>query len=197
MFFGMPGSNNDINVLQQSDLFDDIIHGNAPACHYQVNGNDYHMGYFLSDGIYPKWATLIQAPRKPGPMKERHFKMRQESVRKDVERAFGVLQARWHIISQSARSHSVVKLGSIMKCCIIMHNMIVDDERKFRIENWRPERSGQEPVREQRAGHNYLLNLVTQRQTIMDKHGNARLYADLTPHCILQKSIEEVVNIIL
>ena len=69
-----------------------------------------------------------------------------------------------------------------MKCCIIMHNMIVDDERKSGIENWRPERSGQEPIREQRAGHNYLLNLVTQRQAIMDKHGNARLYADLVQH---------------
>ena len=94
LFFGMPVSNNDINVLQQSDLFDDIIHENVPPCHYQVNDNDYHMGYFLSDGIYPKWATLLQAPRKPVHMKECHFKMRQESVRKDVERAFSVLQAR-------------------------------------------------------------------------------------------------------
>ena len=34
MFFGMPGSNNDINILQRSDVFDDIIHGNASACHF-------------------------------------------------------------------------------------------------------------------------------------------------------------------
>ncbi|GKC45129.1 ALP1-like protein isoform X1 [Tanacetum coccineum] len=35
------------------------------------------------------------------------FKRRQESARKDVERAFGVLQGRWHIIAQPTRSWTV------------------------------------------------------------------------------------------
>lgn len=53
----------------------------------------------------------------------------QESVRKDVERAFGVLQARFAIVQGPARLWSQSNLHSIMKACIILHNMIVEDER--------------------------------------------------------------------
>lgn len=53
----------------------------------------------------------------------------QESARKDIERAFGVLQARFNIVREPARSWSVAHLSNIMKTCIILHNMIVEDER--------------------------------------------------------------------
>ncbi|XP_026419073.1 uncharacterized protein LOC113314966 isoform X2 [Papaver somniferum] len=66
-FFGMAGTNNDINVLDRSPLFDDIINGVAPPCEFAIQGND----------------------------REELFSKRQEAVRKDVERAFGVLQSRW------------------------------------------------------------------------------------------------------
>lgn len=58
-----------------------------------------------------------------------HFAKRQESVRKDVERAFGVLQARFAIVAGPARGWSRLNLIRIMKTCIILHNMIVKDER--------------------------------------------------------------------
>jgi hypothetical protein len=35
------------------------IRGNAPEVHFTVNNNDYNMGYYLADDIYPPWATLI------------------------------------------------------------------------------------------------------------------------------------------
>ena len=57
------------------------------------------------------------------------FAERQEFVRKDVERAFGVLQARFAIIRGPARNMDKGELGMIMKACIILHNMIVEDER--------------------------------------------------------------------
>ena len=60
--------------------------------------------------------------------------------------------------------------------------MIVDNERKSGIENWRPERSENEPVIQQRSGHNYLLNLITQRRALTDKYANARLCEDLIQH---------------
>ena len=56
----------------------------------------------------------------------------QESYRKDVERAFGVLQGRFAIIKQPARLWMKEDLRSIMLCCIILHNMIVEDDRKDR-----------------------------------------------------------------
>ena len=51
-FFGPPGTLNDINVLDRSSVFDDIIQGHAPQVTFSVNGRDYHMAYYLTDGIY-------------------------------------------------------------------------------------------------------------------------------------------------
>ena len=53
----------------------------------------------------------------------------QESARKDVERCFGVLQARFAIIPGSSRFWSKDDMTIIIKACIILHNMIVEDER--------------------------------------------------------------------
>lgn len=55
--------------------------------------------------------------------------MKQESCRKDVERAFGVLQSRLAIVAGPARFWQKNVLHDIMTACIIMHNMIVEDER--------------------------------------------------------------------
>ncbi|XP_021721236.1 uncharacterized protein LOC110688780 [Chenopodium quinoa] len=60
VFFGT-----DINVLQWSLMFDDICEGQAPEVSFNVNGNRYNMGYYLTDGIYPKWAAFIPAIRLP------------------------------------------------------------------------------------------------------------------------------------
>jgi hypothetical protein len=48
---------------------------------------------------------------------------------KDVERAFGVLQKCWAIIHQPARLWERQELADIMYACIILHNMIVEDEK--------------------------------------------------------------------
>lgn len=53
----------------------------------------------------------------------------QESYRKDVERAFGVLQARWGIIRGAARLWNKDDLHNVVNACIILHNMIVEEER--------------------------------------------------------------------
>ncbi|XP_021767623.1 uncharacterized protein LOC110732011 [Chenopodium quinoa] len=61
--------------------------------------------------------------------KDKLFADQQAAVRKDVERAFGVLQARFAILRQPALAYDEDILCDIMKACIIMHNMIVEDER--------------------------------------------------------------------
>jgi hypothetical protein len=35
-FFGVAGSNNDINVLNQSPLFTEVLQGRAPEVHFTV-----------------------------------------------------------------------------------------------------------------------------------------------------------------
>ncbi|XP_010495913.1 PREDICTED: putative nuclease HARBI1 [Camelina sativa] len=128
-FFGLPGTLNDINVLDRSPVFDDILQGHAPKVNYLVNGREYHLAYYLTDGIYPKWATFIQSIRIPQDPKASLFATYQEAVRKDVERAFGVLQSRFAIVKNPALVHDKETIGKIMRACIILHNMIVEDER--------------------------------------------------------------------
>ncbi|XP_028076045.1 uncharacterized protein LOC114278231 [Camellia sinensis] len=129
-FFRMPDSHNDLNVLDRSPLFSDLAQGKALPVHYTINGHNYDMGYYLADGIYPQWATLVQTIYSPQGAKRQHFAMTQESARKDVKRAFGVLQSRFAIIGGVVRFWDPKMLANIMKSCIILHNMIVEDERE-------------------------------------------------------------------
>ncbi|XP_021742721.1 uncharacterized protein LOC110708802 [Chenopodium quinoa] len=115
---------------QRSPVFDDLLNGRSPQISYVENGNTYTQGYYLTDGIYPKWAGVMDAITAPQKAKKKLFSKRQESVRKDVERAFGVLQARFAIIRNLALVWTPEILWKIMMVCIIMHNMIVEDERE-------------------------------------------------------------------
>jgi hypothetical protein len=45
-----------------------------------------------------------------------------------VECAFGILQARFSIMRRPARFWDEATLNNIMKACIILHNMIIEDE---------------------------------------------------------------------
>ena len=53
----------------------------------------------------------------------------QEAARKDIERCFGVLQIKWGIIQQSNRQWKLTVVKDIMMACIILYNMINENER--------------------------------------------------------------------
>lgn len=127
-FFGIPGSHNDINVLQRSSVFKKLCNGELPPCNYTVNCRYYNMGYYLADGIYPQWAMFVKTISKPRGKKQSHFATMQETARKDVERAFGVLQAHWGIMRSAAMMWESETLWQLMTCCVILRNMIIEDE---------------------------------------------------------------------
>ncbi|GJS33938.1 probable alpha,alpha-trehalose-phosphate synthase [UDP-forming] 11 [Tanacetum coccineum] len=80
-------------------------------------------------GVAPRRAMFRQSFTVATDPKHTYFKQRQESARKDVERAFGVLQGRWGLIQQPARAYEVNTLRRIMYAGIIMHNMILEDQK--------------------------------------------------------------------
>ncbi|XP_026439677.1 protein ALP1-like [Papaver somniferum] len=129
-YFGSPRSNNDLNVLNTSPLFDGIFDENAPKVDFQVGGGRFDMGYYLADGIYPKLSTIVQAYKKPTNPRQKCFTKMQEGARKDVERAFGVLQAKWHIVRGPVEYWDEEDLKFIMLACVILHNMIIEHERR-------------------------------------------------------------------
>ncbi|CAN1128210.1 hypothetical protein LINPERHAP2_LOCUS4486, partial [Linum perenne] len=98
------------------------------ASSYLIISTDSVKGYYLADGIYPEWATMVKSFAYPEDPKRKKFKKMQEAARKNVERAFGVLQARWAIVRGAARFWHRQKLKDIMYACVILHNMIVENE---------------------------------------------------------------------
>ena len=171
-FFGLPGSHNDINVLEHSSVFKELAEGRAPKVNYSINGNDYSMGYYLADGIYPPWSTFVKTIHAPQGRKNKHFAATQESARKDVERAFGVLQARFAIVRGPARFYDQQTLKEIMMACIILHNMIVEDERHtyLRVEDFVYEQSDEiieEPMSHEHT--NEFVNFIQRHHHIRDR----------------------------
>uniref|UniRef100_A0A0D3E2G5 DDE Tnp4 domain-containing protein n=1 Tax=Brassica oleracea var. oleracea TaxID=109376 RepID=A0A0D3E2G5_BRAOL len=159
-FPGMIGSIdctlNDINVLDRSPVFHDIIQGHAPKVTFSINGRQYDMAYYLTD---------------------------------DVERAFGVLQARFAIVKNPALFWDKVKIGKIMRACIILHNMIVEDERDGYTQYNLPEFiQGEENVSSHvesdfdRENRNGVANTMDARARIRDKPMHQQLKHDLVEH---------------
>nr|GEW28143.1 protein ALP1-like [Tanacetum cinerariifolium] len=122
------GANNDINVLDNSPLFDDLLDDLAPVVSYVVNGVEYRNGYYLADGIYLEWASFVKSFTVATDPNHTYFKQRQESAQKYVKRAFGVLQGRWGLIQQPVRAYEFNTLRRIMYAGIIMHNMVLEDQ---------------------------------------------------------------------
>ncbi|XP_071718698.1 uncharacterized protein [Rutidosis leptorrhynchoides] len=126
-YFGVVGSKNDINVLNTSPLFESMLNDNFQDIPYVINGVEYKRGYYLADRIYPQWASFVKAYSSVADPKSKYFSRKQSKAGKDVERTFGILQGRWHILQQPARAYSLKAIQRIIYACIIMHNMIVED----------------------------------------------------------------------
>jgi hypothetical protein len=126
-FFGVPGSCNDINVLDRFTLVSDILKGTTPPCTWELNGETHQQGYYLTDGIYPAWSIFVSSYRQPIGQKKCYFAKKQESARKDIERAFGVLEIRFHILTIPSKLWFERDMQIIMYCCIVLHNMIIED----------------------------------------------------------------------
>lgn len=59
----------------------------------------------------------------------------QEAARKDVERAYRVLQTRWEILRNLCRQWELVTMTDIIQACVnIIHNIIIQDENGLDLE---------------------------------------------------------------
>jgi Plant transposon protein len=100
VFVGMPGSLNDINVMDHSPMVQDIMCGMfPPRIDYKIRGTTREIPYLLADGIYPEWPIFAKTFVHPATEKEKLYSNMQESARKDVERIFGVVQTTWKVLS--------------------------------------------------------------------------------------------------
>ena len=85
-FFEVVSANNDINVLNNSPLFNDLLEDTTLIALFEINGVTYEKWYYLAEKIYPTWATFVKSFRVARDEKQDgHFKRQQEGAQKDVE----------------------------------------------------------------------------------------------------------------
>jgi hypothetical protein len=61
----MPGSCNDINVLERSPLMIRLALHEGPLVEFEANGPKYNYGYFFTDDIYPRWQMFVKPVIQP------------------------------------------------------------------------------------------------------------------------------------
>ncbi|XP_028085070.1 uncharacterized protein LOC114286174 [Camellia sinensis] len=107
-----------------------------------------------------------------------------KSARKDVERAFVVLQARFAIVRGPACSWERETLKNIMKACIILHNMIVEDERDVNeAEDYDYEQTDENPhVSVSHDQTTELMEFIRRHHRIRDRETHSQLQSDLVEH---------------
>ncbi|GJW19151.1 zf-CCHC domain-containing protein [Tanacetum coccineum] len=77
-----------------------------PTIPFVANDVTYRSGYYLVDEIYPELAPLVKTIPEPSDDDHKRilYKQKQESARKDIERAFGVPKKKWAILANSTRA---------------------------------------------------------------------------------------------
>ena len=133
-FYGVAGSMNDLNVLRLSKLLKMFVTGEfeklerlANIVPYSIHDEEFQQLFVLVDGIYPKYSRFVKGIKDPLTEPEKKYSAWQEAARKDIERAFGVLQSQWKFMATPIKAYSTEVIRTRVKTCIILHNMNVSD----------------------------------------------------------------------
>jgi hypothetical protein len=144
--YGYAGAMNDLNILNMSPLLDRLTNGSFKAVEAESGVVPFHIGdsstspafgrmYLLVDGIYPKYSRFVRGFKAPITDEEVRFTAWQESARKDIERAFGVLQSKFKVLSFPIHAIDRKSISNMVATCIILHNMCVSDRVMGSAEN--------------------------------------------------------------
>jgi hypothetical protein len=134
--YGFSGCLNDVNVLGLSPLLDRMTNGTFSRVELEsgvvpffIDGEmeGFNKTYFLVDGIYPRYTRFVKGMRNPILEEDKRFTKWQESARKDIERAFGVLQCRFKAIAYPIHFINQDSIYHMAACCLILHNMLVQE----------------------------------------------------------------------
>lgn len=127
---GGYGKQSDGGTFLASDLYDFIESGNVqfPEPCVLPNTNIEAPFVMLSDDAYPLLPNLMKPyQRKKLNNRRRNFNRRLSRARKTVECAFGILYAKWRILSKEIETN-VDFTENIVKCICILHNTIIERE---------------------------------------------------------------------
>jgi hypothetical protein len=89
----------------------------------------------LVDGGYPNLKVLQCPPGLPKSEEEFLFRRVIESLRKDIERAFGVLKQRFLMLKTGFTTQSFQVMDDIFLTCVALHNFVLTEEHTFVIDS--------------------------------------------------------------
>ena len=128
----------------------------------------------------------MKSIRKPQSDKHKLFAEKQEGARKDVECAFGILQSRFCILRRPARLYDQGDLENIMLACIILHNMIIEDEKDIeQVPIDLNEEASTYTVQEATISHGEnpeMEDVLNRNTTLHDRQAYRQLQSDLIDH---------------
>jgi len=130
--FGFAGTLNDRTILSLSELFEKLIDGTIVELEeelvpYEISNEKFNKLFILVDGIYPQWSRFVKGMKEPVWPAEVKFTKWQEAARKDIERAFGVLQQKFQFMSRPIQLMDLNAISDRVTTCLILHNMCVSD----------------------------------------------------------------------
>ena len=129
---GYPGSMHDARILRASNIFTKAENGEIlkePAV--TLNGETVRP-LLLGDGAYPLLPWLL----KPYPINvilnrsQKRFNKTLSSARSAVERAFGILKARWRILLKRL-DNKFCNIPEVILTCCILHNFCQQAGEEF------------------------------------------------------------------
>jgi Plant transposon protein len=85
--FGFPGTLNDINIWDQSNLLKSFLDGSFSMINFpfEINGKQFQYLWIMVDGIYPELSRFVKNISVPLTEKHKKYSKWQESARKSVE----------------------------------------------------------------------------------------------------------------
>ena len=132
--YGYAGTLNDLNILALSPFLEKLVDGSFEALEeeagvvpYNIGSEEFNKMYILVDGIYPRYTRFVHGIKQPATKEEQKYTKWQEACRKDIERAFGVLQSKWQCLARPMHQMDLSLVGGRMASCLILHNMCVSD----------------------------------------------------------------------
>lgn len=126
--FGFPGSLNDINIWDRSCLLKTFLStefAEEVDFDFEVGGTWFRRLWVMVDGIYPELSRFVKTIQEPIGQQACNYAIWQEASRKDIERAFGVLQRKFHFLVKKVELWYVKDISESVVTCILLHNMMV------------------------------------------------------------------------
>lgn len=112
---------------ESSHIFSNLAQSVVPHVHYNIQGNEYNIGYYLADCIYPKYSTILQTIQEPIGRKKKYLLCNKKHVGKIYNAQlefFSLGSLLWKDMFVSRKN----VFHDIMTTCIILDNMIIEDE---------------------------------------------------------------------